>query len=52
MERWEIRVKIENCYVKTRWKRISYLQWKEERLTRLVTSCVETAFSNTLLMER
>jgi hypothetical protein len=39
-------------YKGSRTRGISYKQEKEERLTGLVTSCVITAFYNTLLKER
>ena len=37
------------CYKKSRRKGISYKQWREGKLIGLVTSCVGTAFWNTLL---
>jgi len=40
------------CYLESKRKGISYVQYKGERVTRLVTSCVWTAFYNTLLRRR
>jgi hypothetical protein len=40
---------VELYYKESRRKGTSYIQWKEGRLTRLVTSCVLTASCNTLL---
>ena len=40
--------RLRNCYDGSRWIRLSYREWKEERQTGLVTSCVRTAFYNTL----
>ena len=39
-------------YLQSRSTEISYIQYNEGRLTGLVTSCVGTAFWNTLLKER
>jgi hypothetical protein len=44
---WEV----EKYYIQSRRRGISYVQYKEGRLTGLVTSCVGTAFLNTCLKE-
>jgi hypothetical protein len=43
---------MKKCYTESRRAGISYMQYKEGRLTGLVTSCVGTALYNTLLKER
>jgi len=48
---WTCHVKNEVYYMESRRKGISHMQYKEGRLTGLVTSCIETAFYNMLLKE-
>jgi hypothetical protein len=39
-----IRLEMKKCYKESKKRRIAYIQYKDGRIMRLVTSCVGTAF--------